>query len=121
MIVSYVPIPVPLIDAVTGAITPTDLYVYAIIRAFRRRKNDPCCATLDLITQYTSLGLTTVKRARNKLRRFGLLKWERGPGRNGSCCYTFPLEDGAPDEREAAWAHLYSAINGVASELSSMT
>ena len=89
MIVSYVPIPVPLINAVTGAITPTDLYVYAIIRAFRRRNNDPCCASLDLITQYTSLGLTTVKRARDKLRRLGLMKWEGGPGRKDRCCYTF--------------------------------
>jgi hypothetical protein len=120
MIVSYVPIPQPIINAVTGAITPTDLYVYAVIRAFRRRRTDPCCATLDLIMLYTGLGLTTVKRARDKLRRLGLLKWEGGPGRKGRCCYTFPLEDGALDEREAAWTHLYRAMNGFASKFSSV-
>lgn len=120
MIVSYVPIPEPLINAVSGAITPTDLYVYAVIRAFRRRRTDSCCATLDLITLGTGLGLTTVKRARDKLRRLGLMKWDGGPGRKDRCCYTFPLEDGELDEREAAWAQLYGAMNGVASEFSSV-
>jgi len=102
-------------------LTWSEKRVYIALKSFR--KNSPptqCKPGQDKIMQRAGVNKKTYFKARDKLKIYGLIKFEpsrsektgAGPGRGKTINYIFPFEDGTEEEKQRLLAFLKVKKNG---------
>lgn len=102
-------------------LTWSEKRVYIALKSFRR--NSPptqCKPGQDKIMQRARINKQTYLKARDKLKIYGLIKFESpwsektgaGPGRGKTINYIFPFEDGTEEEKQRLLAFLKVKKNG---------